>query len=341
MHTRTKKFLSYYRPYLGLLSADLFCAFVAAAVTLLLPLCTNYITRTVLAAGGPGAIRQVLLVGLGMVLLVVIFTLCNAFVDYQGHMMGALMERDMRAELFAHLQRQPFHFYDQRKTGQLLAHFTSDLFAISELYHHAPEDLFIAVVKAVGVFWILFTIDVQLSVALLLFLPVMLVYALYFNRKMHTALRASLDRVGDINEQVEDTLAGIRVVQSFTNEPIERGKFAAANERFVSSRRAGYRSEAYFHEGMLAFAELMLVAVIVFGGARILGGGLVIADLLTVIFCVGILVDPIQRLVNVARVFQEGITGFERFIEVIEVAPAIADAPGALVLDRGHWADRV
>ncbi len=334
MHPRTRKFLSYYRPYRGLLVADLGCAFVASVVTLLLPLLTSYITRTVLASATADAMRQVLFAGLGMVLLVVVFTLCNTFVDYQGHMMGALMERDMRDELFAHLQQQSFYFYDQRKTGQLIAHFTSDLFAISELYHHGPEDLFIAIVKAIGVFIILFAIDVQLSLGLLLFLPLMLVYALYFNRKMHSALRETKDRVGDINAQVEDTLAGIRVVQSFTNEPIERAKFGAANARFVASHRAGYRSEAYFHEGIVAFAQLMTVAVIVLGGARILDGALDIADLITIIFCVGILVDPIQRLVNVARVYQEGITGFERFMEVIEIAPSIADAPDAITIDR-------
>ena len=332
MNPRLRKFFSYYEPYRGLLIADLLCAFVVSAVTLALPLCTNYITRMVLEGHGPDTLVRVYTMGSAMLALVLVYTVCNTFVDYQGHMMGTLMESDMRHELFAHYQRLSFRFYDEQKTGQLMTRLTSDLMSLSELYHHGPEDIAIAVLKLVGVFMILFSIDVRLSLIVALFVPIMLVYALFFNRKMNRAMRESKARIGDINAQVEDSLAGIRVVKSFTNEAIETTKFAYENQRFVDSRRAGYKNEAYFYEGTLAFTQLMSIVVIVFGGVGILGGTLDVADLLTYIFCVGILVDPIQRMVNFARLYQEGVTGFQRFMDMLEIAPEIEDAPDAVEL---------
>ncbi len=332
MNPRLRKFFSYYEPYRGLLIADLLCAFVVSAVTLALPLCTNYITRMVLEGHGPDTLARVYTMGAAMLALVLVYTVCNTFVDYQGHMMGTLMESDMRHELFAHYQRLSFRFYDEQKTGQLMTRLTSDLMSLSELYHHGPEDIAIAVLKLVGVFMILFSIDVRLSLIVALFVPIMLVYALFFNRKMNRAMRESKARIGDINAQVEDSLAGIRVVKSFTNEAIETTKFAYENQRFVDSRRAGYKNEAYFYEGTLAFTQLMSIVVIVFGGVGILGGTLDVADLLTYIFCVGILVDPIQRMVNFARLYQEGVTGFQRFMDMLEIAPEIEDAPDAVEL---------
>jgi ATP-binding cassette subfamily B protein len=332
VHPRFRKFLSYYRPYRSLLVADLICALLVAAITLLLPLCTNYITRTVLEDPPPDALVRVLAVGGLMVLLVAVYTACNTFVDYQGHLMGALMESDMRHELFAHYQRLPFRFYDEQRTGQLMTRLSNDLFSLSELYHHGPEDLAIAALKLIGVFAILFSIDLPLTLVLLAFVPVMLVYALHFNRKMQRALAESAARIGDINAQVEDSLAGARVVKSFTNEPLETAKFSQANQRFVDSRRAGYRSEAFFSEGVIAFNQLMLIAVVVFGAVGMLRASLDAADLLTFVFCVGILADPVQRLVNFSRLYQEGVTGFNRFMELLEVTPEIQDAPDAVAI---------
>ncbi len=331
-NTRVRKFLSYYRPYLGLFTADMLCALILSAATLLLPLCASYITKNILQGNAPDALNQIYAMGAVMLGLVVLHTLCNTFVDFQGHMMGTLMESDMRVELFEHYQKLSFGFYDEQKTGQLMTRITNDLMALSELYHHGPEDLAIGILKLAGVLIIMITINFQLSLIILLFLPVMVVYAFYFNRKLNKALRRSRDRIGDINAQVEDTLAGIRVVKSFTNEEIEKGKFVHENNRFVDSRREGYRSEAYFYGGMTAFTQLLTIAVIVFGGAAILMGSLDLPDLLTFLLCVGILIEPIQRLVNFARVYQEGITGFNRYMEVLEVEPDIVDAPGAVEL---------
>ena len=336
MHPRMTKFFSYYKPYLGLLGADLACAFVVAAITLVLPLGARYITKDILGANTPDSLNQVYLVGAGMLALVVIQAVCNAFVDYQGHMMGTLMERDMRNELFEHYQQQSFGFYDDRRTGQLMSHITNDTFALGELYHHGPEDIVITALKFFGTFIILATINLSLTLIVFLALPVMAVYAFYFNKKMNTAMRKSKDRIGDINAQVEDTLAGIRVVKSFTNEDSEAQKFANENNRFVASRDEGYRYEAIFYNGMVAFTQLLTVVVVIFGAVRIAGGTLDLADLVTYLLYVGVLIEPIRTALNFVRLYQEGITGFERFMDVLEVKPDIQDAAGALPLRHVH-----
>ncbi|MFN8569945.1 MAG: ABC transporter ATP-binding protein [Kouleothrix sp.] len=332
MSSRIKTFLSYYKPYRGLVIADLVCALIVSAITLVFPLCARYITKNIVGGNLSNAMDQIYMVGALMLALVIIQTLCNTFVDYRGHMIGTMMESDMRRDLFEHYQKLSFGFYDQQKTGQLMTRVTNDLESISELCHHGPEDITIGLMKFIGVFTILFMINVKFAAIIFLFLPVMLIYAVYFNRRMNIALRASKDRIGDINAQVEDTLAGIRVVQSFANESIEREKFANANNRFIASRRAGHRSEAYFYQGMVTFTQLMTIAVIIFGSIAIVRTSLDVADLATYLLYIEAIIDPIQRLVNFARLYQEGITGFERFMEIMEVVPDIRDANGALEL---------
>ena len=332
MNSRTRKFLSYYKPYRGLLLADLACAFIVSAVTLALPLCANIITQNILGANVPNALPQIYAVGALMLVLLVIHTICNTYVDYRGHMMGTLMESDMRRELFEHYQKLSFGFYDDHRTGQLMSRLSHDLFALSEFYHHGPEDLLIGLLKGIGVLIILSVINVQLTLIFLIMLPIMLVYAAYFNRRMNRALRISDERIGDVNAQVEDTLSGIRVVQSFSNEAVEQRKFAHENQRFVDSRREGYFSETFFSDGMDAFTQLLTIAAIIFGGAAIASGSINLADLLTYLLCVGILIEPIKRLVNFARVYQEGITGFNRFMDMLEIEPEIQDAPNAVDL---------
>lgn len=325
MSPRARKFFAYYRPYLGLLTVDLICAFLVSGATLLFPLGASYITKNVLEQNAPDALAQILAVGVGMVVLVAIHTFANMFVDYQGHFMGAKMERDMRADLFDHYQNLSFGFYDEQKTGQLMSRLTNDIFWLSELYHHGPEDLAIAVLKFIGVFFILININVGLTLLVFAFIPVMAVYAFYFNKRMNRALAISAQRIGDINAQIEDSLAGIRVVKSFTNEQVEKAKFAYANDRFLASRGAGYLSEGWFSQGMTAGTQLITVAVVIFGGIAILNNGLQLADLVTYLLCVALLVEPVQRVVNFARLYQEGITGFNRFMEMMEVAPDIRD----------------
>lgn len=330
MNARRKKFLSYYKPYLGLLVADLACACVVSVSTMILPLFARYITKDVLEVMTPNALNQIYTMGAIMLGLVVIHAVCNTFVDYQGHMMGTLMESDMRDELFAHYQKLSFSFYDEHRTGQLMTRLTNDLEALSELYHHGPEDILIASLKFFGTFIILMTINVELTLILFFSLPIVLVYSLHTNKRLNRALRTSRDRIGDINAQVEDSLAGIRVVQSFTNEEIEQQKFAYENNRFIASRKDVYKSEAYFYEPLVAFTQLLTVGVVVFGGARIAHGTLALGDVLTYLLYVGILIEPIQRYVNFARLYQEGMTGFDRFMDVLEVQPDIQDSPNAI-----------
>jgi len=330
MNSRTRKFLSYYKPYLKLFYADIACALVVSVTALLLPLCANYITKSLLNGSVPITLHQIYGMGAVMLVLLIIHVVCNMFVDYQGHMMGARMERDMRSELFDHYQKLSFGFYDEQKTGQLMTRITNDSFDMSELFHHGPEDIVISLLNFVGAFMIMLTINVDLALVVFLFLPVMAVSIIYFNHKMRLALRRSHDRIGDINAQVEDTLSGIRVVKSFTNEEIEKRKFVHENNRFLDSRRDVYRRESHFSAGLIGFTQLMIIAVIVLGGASMAAGAsLDLPDLITFLLYVGILIEPIQRFSNFTRLYQMGFTGFERFMEVLEVEPDIQDEPNA------------
>ncbi|HEY1837848.1 MAG TPA: ABC transporter ATP-binding protein [Rhizomicrobium sp.] len=339
---RLRKLLSYYSPYRGLLAADIACAVLVSITTVLLPLCASYVTKHVLAGGSPDLLDRIYAMGAGMLALVAIQALSTMFVDYQGHVMGAKMESDMRRELFEHYQKLSFGFYDQQRTGQLMTRITSDLFSLAEFFHHGPEDLTIAALKFTGAVVILFTINVPLTAITLLFVPVMALYAFHFNRRMIAALRLSKARIGDINARAEDSLAGIRVVKSFANEAVENARFAHENRRFIDSRRDGYRSEAYFSGGITAFTQLITITVIVVGAVGIARASLDLADLVTYLLCIAILIDPIQRVVNFARHYSEGITGFDRFMDMLEIQPDIEDTANAVDLAgvRGEIAFR-
>ncbi|MEP6896179.1 MAG: ABC transporter ATP-binding protein [Chloroflexota bacterium] len=325
-----RKFFSYYKPYLKLFFGDVACALIVSGTALLLPLCANYITKNILANHAPDALWRIYGIGALMIALLLVHTLCNMFVDYQGHIMGALMERDMRRELFDHYQRLSFSFFDEQKTGQLMTRLTNDSFNMSELFHHGPEDIVISLLNFTGAFIIMLTINAKLAVIVFLFLPVMVVYVAYFNKRSRSARLKYHARIGDINAQAEDTLAGIRVVKSFTNEEIERDKFATTNDRFVDSRRDVYRNEANFSAGMTASTQLLVIAVVVFGSIAILDVALSLPDLITFLLYVTILVEPIQRFSNFTRLYQDGIAGFDRFMDAMEVKPDIEDSPNAI-----------
>lgn len=329
---RLGKYLSYYRPHIGLLVADLGCAVLVSATTLALPLCANYVVKRLTAGAGQALLPQIWSMGALMLALLAVQALSTLFVDYQGHVMGAKMEGAMRLELFGHYQALSFGFYDQQRVGQLMSRISNDLFSLAELYHHGPEDLAIAVLKFTGALVILFRLDLPLTMIVVALTPLAAAYALHFNRRMNAALASAKQRIGAINERVEDSLSGIRVVKSFANEALEVRRFAAENDRFLATRRFGYKAEAYFSIGLQTFAQLVTVAVIVIGAMRIIGASLSVADLLTYLLCVAILVDPIQRAANFARLWQEGLTGFHRFMDVLEIAPDVRDPPGATTL---------
>ncbi len=334
VNPRAKKFLSYYKPYWRLFISVMLCALTGAGITLVLPLCVRYVTKNILEDHLSNGLEQIYRVGAFMLLLVLLQAACSYFVDYRGHSLGAMMESDLRSELFDHFQKLTFRFYDEHRTGQLMSRITNDLFSLAELYHHGPEDYLIYLVKFVGAFVILVQINLKLTLAVFLFLPLLAAYSFYFNKKMHTALKRNKERIGDINAQVEDTLSGIRVVKSFTNEETEKKKFAEENYRFLESRKLGYKSEAYLFNGVGAITQFITVAVIVFGGASILHASLDLADLITFLLYIGNLIEPIQKITHMTQQFQEGVTGFERFLEIIELEPEIQDSPQAIELQH-------
>ncbi len=307
-----------------------------SATTLAFPVCTRFITKhlqTGVSLETPSFLYQI---GAVMLVLLAIHVACRLFVDYQGHVMGAKMESDMRRELFEHYQKLSFSFYDEKKTGQLMTRLSGDTYALSELYHHGPEDIIISFFNFIGAFLILLSINIKLAIIVFMFLPIMGVYAYYFNKKMNLALRKGRDRIEDINAQAEDSLAGIRVVQSFTNSRMEHQKFALQNERFLDSRKDVYRNEAYFFAGMSGFTRLMSLAVVVFGGVYIVQESLDLADMMTFLLFVGILIEPIDKFSNFARLYQEGITGFDRFMEALEARPDIQDNADAIELGQAQ-----
>ena len=327
---RMRKFLSYYRPHLPLLVADLLCAILVAGTAVALPLCANVVTSRLLTLpDAPQAFAQILAMGGVMLAVLAVQIAAVFFVDYRGHVMGARIEATVRQELFDHCQKLSFSFYDRQRTGQLMSRITNDSLWLGELFHHGPEDLSIAVLKYGGAMLVLFFIDPPLAGLILLLTPVAVAYALYFNRRMNRALEASKRQIAAVNERVEDALAGIRVVQSFANEALEQKRFAEQNRRFLHSRAEGYRSEAWFSVGTETFAQLITILVIIIGGLRILASELTVPDMLTFLLCVAVLVDPVQRLANFVRLWQEGYTGFIRAMEILEIEPDITDGPTA------------
>lgn len=326
---KRKSFLSYYRPYLGLFLSDMFFACLGAAVTLVIPLIIRHITGTVIYYETKEAAETILRLALLMAGLVVLEFGCNYYIGYFGHIMGAKMERDMRHELFAHYQKLSFAFYDEQKIGQLMSRVTNDLFDISELWHHGPEDLIISLIRMAGSLVILLFINVPLALSAAALLPFMLFYAVFLNKKMKRAFRRNRERIADVNAQIEDSLSGIRVVKSFGNEDAEMEKFDVGNQRFLESKRNSYRYMGAYNAGLGAFATLMTVVVISVGALLLSRGELNPADLVAFLLMVGNFTDPIKRLVSFTEQFQNGMSGYGRFREILAVQPDIEDAPDA------------
>jgi ATP-binding cassette subfamily B protein len=330
MSKRGKKFLSYYKPYLGLFLSDMACATILAGVSLVTPLIVRYITNDVLVnTPYDEAFYIILRLGALMAFLAVIQFCSNYFVNYQGHMMGVKMEYDMRNEIFDHLQKLSFNFYDNQKTGQLMSRVTNDLFDITELCHHGPEDLLISLVKFAGAFLILLHVNVKLTLFVFAFLPIMLLFTLFIRKRMHAAFKRNRSRQADINARIEDNLAGIRVVKSFANEELEVKKFKEGNDAYLSSKRNSYLHMANFHSGLNFFISCINIAVVIGGSLLITKEALSLGDLITFLLYINNLIEPIQKLINFTEQFQNGMTGFERFMDILELEPDIADKKGA------------
>ena len=337
MKGRLKKFLSYYKPYKKLFFADMFCAMVGAGITLIFPMITRYITGVILAIE-PVNIQLIYQLGFLMLFLVVIEYFCNFYISYQGHVMGTYMERDIRNELFEHYQKLSFRFYDEQKTGQLMSRITNDIFSLTELYHHGPEDIVISLIKFIGAFVILAQIHLPLTLVIFAFIPLMGGFAFYYNKKMKKAFKCNKERIGDINARIEDNLSGIRVVKSFANEDKEMHKFQIDNKNFVDSKINSYLYMGKYHAGLVAFTSTITVVMIFFGALFISNGAITTADLIAFALYITNLIEPVKKLMNFTEQFQEGATGFERFMEILEIEPDIQDCEDAKELKQveGH-----
>ena len=333
---KLKLLARYYKPYKGLFLADLFFAILGAAVTLVIPLLVRYIMNTIGNMPVSEAKSAILTIGAGMLGLILVQLGSRYFITYYGHMMGAYIEHDMRNEIFSHYQKLSFTFYDNQKVGHLLSRITSDLFDISELLHHGPEDIIISVIKLVGAFLILVNVNGKMAAISFSIVIVMLFYALIFNRRMKHAFKENRARIADINSQIEDSLSGIRVVKSFGNEKREMEKFAKGNERFVAAKRLTYRYMAGYHAGMDSFTTLITVASLVAGAFFLTDGTLDAAGLVTFLLYINNFTEPVTKLVNFTEQFQNGYSGYDRFLEMMAIAPDIEDAPDAVSLDKAQ-----
>ena len=333
MKEKLKKLFAYYDPYRRLFYSDMFFAILGAGVTLVIPLIIRYITDTVVYYEPARAKQAVLSLGLALVGLIVLEIFCNFYIAYYGHIMGAKMEADMRKDIFGHYQKLTFAFYDNQKVGHLLSRITSDLFDISELLHHGPEDLVISVIKIIGSFVILMTVNVRLALIMFAFIPIMVIFAFYFNGKMKTAFVHNREKIADINSQIEDSLAGIRVVKSFANENEEMKKFKAGNDNFVNAKKVSYKYMGIYNSGLGAMTTLVMVAVIVSGVGMMFSGSVRLTDLITFLLYINNFTDPVKKLVSFTEQFQNGYSGFGRFLEILAIAPDIADKPDAVYLE--------
>lgn len=324
-----KKFIKYYKPYKTVFFIDLLCATIISAIDLAFPQLLRTLTKT-LFAGAPGKIISALIpITIGLLVAYIIQTACRYYVTYAGHMMGARMERDMRKELFDQYEKLSFSYYDQNNSGQMMSKLVSDLFDISELAHHGPENLFISLIKIIGSFIFLFMINRMLAVPMLILVVLMLVFSFGQNKKMQETFMDNRRKIGDINSSLQDTLAGIRVVQSFANERIEQEKFNRSNENFLISKDANYRCMGSFMSGNAFFQGMMYLVTLVFGGFLIAHGRMEASDLAMYALYIGIFISPIQILVELTEMMQKGLSGFRRFLEVVETEPEIVDAADA------------
>ena len=324
-----KKFIKYYKPYKAVFFIDLLCATIISAIDLAFPQLLRTLTKT-LFAGAPGKIISALIpITIGLLVAYIIQTACRYYVTYAGHMMGARMERDMRKELFDQYEKLSFSYYDQNNSGQMMSKLVSDLFDISELAHHGPENLFISLIKIIGSFIFLFMINRMLAVPMLILVVLMLVFSYGQNKKMQETFMDNRRKIGDINSSLQDTLAGISVVQSFANERIEQEKFNRSNENFLISKDANYRCMGSFMSGNAFFQGMMYLVTLVFGGFLIAHGRMEASDLAMYALYIGIFISPIQILVELTEMMQKGLSGFRRFLEVVETEPDIVDAADA------------
>lgn len=329
-----KKFISYYRPYRAVFYFDLFCAAVISVVDLAYPQLLRSLTKTLFTGNKSAILGALPWLFLILLIMYTIQSLCKYYVTCQGHIMGAKMERDMRKQLFEHYEKLSFSYYSTHNSGQMMSKLVSDLFDISELAHHGPENLFISLVKIIGSFVFLFLINQKLALPLLLLVILMILFSIQQNKKMQQTFLENRIRIGDINASLQDTLSGIRVVQSFANEDTELHKFNHSNEAFLESKKDNYRCMGTFMSSNLFFQGMMYLTTLIYGGYLIAMGQMQAADLAMYALYIGIFISPIQILVELVEMLQKGLSGFRRYLEVVETEPEIQDKEGAIDLEN-------
>ena len=333
-----KKFIHYYGPYKAVFFIDLICAAVISLVDLAYPQMLRTMTKTLFTQDKVMILHALPVIAVSLFVMYIVQSLCKYYVTYQGHMMGANMERDMRRELFDHYQELSFSYYSRNNSGQMMSKLVSDLFDISEFAHHGPENLFISLVKIVGAFIFLFFINKKLALPLIILVIVMFVFSFRQNAKMQETFMENRRKIGDVNASLQDTLSGIRVVQSFANEDIEREKFKKSNEAFLVSKRDNYHCMGGFMSSNLFFQGMMYLVTLVYGGYLIAQGEMQTGDLAMYALYIGIFISPIQILVELVEMMQKGLSGFRRFLDVMETESEIKDADDAVELKdvKGH-----
>ncbi|SET77045.1 ATP-binding cassette, subfamily B [Natronincola peptidivorans] len=324
-----RKFIPYYRPHLPLFIMDFSCAFIMAAMDLVFPFVVRMMINDVFPAQN---LDMILWIGAGMLVLYIIRSILQYIVDYWGHVLGTRMEHHMRKDLFQHLHKLSFNYFDNTKTGQIMSRLVNDLNEISELAHHGPEDLFIAFVTLTGSFFIMLSIHWQLTLITFSLIPIVLIFTIIKNRKMQQAFRALRVKLGDINAQVEDSISGARVVKSFTNEVYEEEKFKIGNDAFKQSKEGTFKVMAEFFSGVTFFANAIHLIVLIFGGIFIYQGSMAPGDLIGFLLYVSMFLQPMRKLTILVENYQKGMAGFHRFLETLQIEPEIVDAPDAVAI---------
>ena len=329
-----RRLAAYYKPYRKVFWTDMFFAFFSAAAALMIPLVVRYVTSVIVEMETPAAEAMLWKLGALLFALVLVQWYSNYYISNYGHVMGAKIEYDMRAEIFDHYQKMSFSFYDEQKVGQLMSRVTSDLFDITELLHHGPENVAISFIKIIGAFVILMSINGYLVIAAFVLIPVMLVFAYACNRRMKRAFKKNREKIAEINSQIEDNLSGIRAVKSFANEDVENEKFKAGNDGFLAAKKNSYFYMGQYHSGLTAFTTMIQVLVILFGGLMVTRGVVNVTDLVTFLLYINVFTDPVKTLIDFTEQFQNGYSGYERFIQMLDIAPDIKDAPDAAELGQ-------
>ena len=333
MHT-FKKFIQYYKPYKGVFFLDMFCAMVVSIIDLAFPQILSWMTKDLFMRGAETILKFLPFIGIGLLVMYLIRYAGRFYITYQGHVMGARMESNMRQDLFDQYQRLSFSYYDRNNTGEMMSKLVSDLFDISELAHHGPENVFISLLKIVGSFVLLMCINVPMTLILAAVTVIMLLFSVWQNGKMQAVFMDNRRKIATVNASLQDSLAGIRVVKSFANEELERKRFGRSNVEFLHSKERNYKRMGIFHAGNNFFQGMLYLTVLVSGGYFVAKGSLDPADLAVYALYIGIFVNPIEVLVEFTEMFQKGYSGFKRFVEVLETQPDITDSPGAKPLEN-------